>query len=470
MLIGGAAVFIATSWHMYHFASADLWQHLAALNAIIENPLHPSNPFVDSDQPSRLFGPYWILIGAICSLAGLTASQGFVLGSILNLALLAVGIWILGCAIHGGPRGALALLAAMLGGWLLGPNFTGYHDPLTLLSSSGYPAIAAVAACLIIWGLSVQYMRAATAGIAIPVIVALAFATHPLGTSVGLAGAGAIAIFTPDQALARRAKLLGLLGLGLAGALAWPYFNPLQVVGTAGSARWGVGIDFYDPLWIAASLFPAMIGFVGLLRREMRPFLLLFAACSLGFAIGATPYFVAGHRLLPFSALILHIGLSFVLLDLFAGRSRKAKVGQALAVYAVVIQSFWTATKLEEMRAQGERDGNLLVAATQLTQGTDGGFAGLSSAAFPIAASGRRVLSTPFAEPLVQDFEQRQAATEALFDPSLDAIQRAQLARRHGVRYLVVDARYSPPILRQRLAAGSIGVKRSGVLLRYQLY
>ena len=410
------------------------------------------------------------MVGGISNVAGLTAPQGFVLGSILNLILFAVGIWILGRAIHGGPSGALALLAALLGGWLLGPDFTGYHDPLTLLSSAGYPAITAVAASLIMWGLSVRYVRGESAGFAIPFVVALAFASHPLGTSVGVAGVGAIAIFTPDQALARRIKLLGLLALGLAGSMIWPYFNPLQVISTAGSARWEVGINFYHPLWIAASLFPAVIGIVGLLRREMLPFLLLFAACSAGFALGATDYFVAGHRLLSFVALILHIGLSFVLLDLFRARSRTASVGQVLAFYAVVIQVGWTAIRFDEMRVQGERDGNLLVAAMHLTHGTEGGFAGLITAAFPIAASGRRVLSTPFAEPLVADFEQRQAATRALFNPALNGAMRADLARRYGVRYLVVDVRYSPPVLRQRLAAGSIGVMRSGVLLRYQLY
>lgn len=470
LLIGGAGLFIAASWHMYHFAAADLWQHLAALNAIIENPLHPSNPFVVSEQPSRLFGPYWILIGGVSKIVGLTAPQGFVLGSILNLVLLGGGIWILGRAIHGGASGALALLAALLGGWLLGPNFTGYHDPLTLLSSAGYPAITAVAACLIMWGLAVKHIRGEAAGFALPLVVALAFATHPLGTSVGVAGVGAIALFTPDQALARRLKLIGLLGLGLVGSLAWPFFNPLQVIGTAGSARWGVGIDFYHPLWIAASLFPAAIGIIGLVRREMRPFLLLFAACATGFALGATPLFVAGHRLLPFVALTLHIGLSCVLLDLFRARTRRARVGQVLALYVVVIQLAWTAIKLDEMQAQGRRDGNLLAAATLLTQGTEGGFAGLSTAAFPIAASGRRVLSTPFAEPLVADFEARQAATKALFDPALDAAARAALARRHGVRYLVVDRRYSPQSLRDTLATGAIGTTQRGALLRYQLY
>jgi len=135
-----------------------------------------------------------------------------------------------------------------------------------------------------------------------------------------------------------------------------------------------------------------------------------------------------------------------------------------------VIQIGWTAIKIEEMRAEGARDGNLLIAATRLTEGAEGGFAGAGTAAFPIAASGRRVLSTPFAEPLVADFEARQTATNALFDPALDAASRAGLARRYGVRYLVVDARTSPPGLRQRLKAGSIRVMRSGPLLRYQLY
>jgi hypothetical protein len=260
------------------------------------------------------------------------------------------------------------------------------------------------------------------------------------------------------------------LTLGLAGSIAWPYFNPFRVIATAGSGQWGVGIDFYHPLWIAASLFPAVIGIVGLLKREMRPFLLLFAACALGFALGGTGLFVAGHRLLSFVVLIMHIGLSFVLLDLFRGRTRNAKIGQVLALYVVVIQAGWTAIKLDEMRVQGERDGNLLAAATALTNGAEGGFAGLSTAAFPIAASGRRVLSTPFAEPLVADFAQRQAMTKALFDPALDTAGRVDLAQRQGVRYLVVDARHSPVALRRRLASSSVAVMRSGPLLRYQLY
>ena len=470
LLIGAATTFIATSWHLYHVAAADLWQHLAAVGALIDDPIHPTNPFVASDQPSRLFGPYWLLVGSVANLTGMVAPHAFVLGSVLNLALLAIGIWILGRAIHGGPSGALALLAAMLGGWLLGPNFTGYHDPLTLLTSAGYPAVTAVAACLILWGLAINFLGGAGLGATISAVTALAFATHPLGTCVGIAGVGTIALFAPGRPAQRRAKLLAWLALGLAGSMAWPYFHPFDVVQTAGSGQWGVGIDFYHPLWIATSLFPAGIGFIGLLRRDMRPFLVLFAVCAIGFALGATPLFVAGHRLLSFTVLVLHIGLSVVLLDLVRGRSRLARIGQGLAIYVVVINLGWTALKLQEMQAQERRDGNLLAAATELTHGVEGGFAGLSTAAFPIAATGKRVLSTPFAEPLVPDFEARQAATEALFNPALDAPARAAHARSHGVRYLVVDARYTAPALQQRLAISAIGVKRIGSLIRYQLY
>lgn len=469
LLISGAALFLGASWNLYHVAAADLWQHLAALNAIIEDPIHPSNPFVASNQPSRLFGPYWVLVGGISSLTGLTAPQGFVVGGIINLLLLAVGIWILGRAIHGSARGSLALLAAMLGGWLLGPNFTGYHNPLSLLTSAGYPAMTAVAACLIIWGLALRSVQGEPVGLSIAAAVALAFATHPLGTSVGVAGVGAIALFQPDADPELRAKLIGWVALGLLGSIGWPYFNPFQVISTAGSRQWGVGIDFYHPWWIAASLIPAVFGILGLLRRQMRPFLMLFTVCSVGFALGGTPYFVAGHRLLSFMTLILHVGLSFVVLDLVQARSRIATIGQALALYAIVVQIGWTMTKLDEMRAEGKRDGNLLVAALQLTKGTEGGFAGLSTAAFPIAATGRRVLSTPFAEPLVPDFEARQAATRALFNPEFNGAKRRDLARRLGVRFLVVDRRYSPLGLRQQLNVESIGVVRSGSLVRYEV-
>src|ERR1700761_1829077 len=39
------------------FANKDVWQHLAALRALVDNPWTPANPFVATGEASRLYGP-----------------------------------------------------------------------------------------------------------------------------------------------------------------------------------------------------------------------------------------------------------------------------------------------------------------------------------------------------------------------------------------------------------------------------
>lgn len=455
-LIAAASANPGYNW-LLHQPFADIWQHLAAINAIVEAPFAPSNPFVDSDDPSRLFGPLWVAVGFLCRLLDLTPLHGFRIGGVINLLLLAVGIWTLGTSLFGNGRGAIALLAAMLGGWLFPPNFTGYHSPLTLLSSPGYPAITAVAAELILWGLCWR----GRATIWIPVVTATAFITHPLGTAVALAGCAAIILFGPASARVRQAALIGV---GLAIAATWPYFNPWRVLLTASQPTWGVGIDFYSFGWLLGSLFPAVLGLPYLLRPHMRPFLLLLLVSTAGFAAGTTEYFIAGHRLLSWMALLLHIGLAGLLLEMFSRRSRMAAVGQAVAVSCLVLQGAWTYSRL-----QNEGDGNLLAAARPLARDLDGGVAAEPAAAFALAATGTRVLATPFSEPLVGDMGARQRASDRLFGTQ-DRSTRLAAARRLGVRYLVVDAISTSPATIDELSNQAVGQVRSGRLIRFQLY
>jgi hypothetical protein len=301
-------------------ASEDLWQHLAAIQALIDKPLHPSNPFLLSDQPSRLFGPLWVAVALVCRALNLTAQTGFVIGAAIGMAALAAGAWLLGTARENGPAGGFALLGAMLGGWLMPLPFTGYHNIPTLLFSGGYPAIVAVGASLMLWGLALRWLnlrRSCSLGAAIVATVALGFGTHPLGMVVGLAGALLIAIGQPDADRSDRISLALLICAGVLLTLGWPWFHPFRVVGSAISPEWAVGIDFYNPWWIAAALFPAVIGLAGLLDRASRPLLILLLLCLGGFALGGSGRFVAAHRLLPWTALMLHIGLASLVCDGF---------------------------------------------------------------------------------------------------------------------------------------------------------
>src|SRR3712207_9369704 len=73
--------------------NADIWQHLAAIGALIDDPVSPANPFVATGESSRLFGPYWWIMAVVARAAGLTPLQAYGLGAAVNLALLALGIW-----------------------------------------------------------------------------------------------------------------------------------------------------------------------------------------------------------------------------------------------------------------------------------------------------------------------------------------------------------------------------------------
>ena len=452
----------------------DLWQHLAAIQALIDNPLHPSNPFLMSDQPSRLFGPLWVAAALVCRAFQLSAQTGFVIGAALGIASLMAGAWLLGTVRANGPAGAFALLGTMLGGWLTPPYFTGYHNILTLLASGGYPAIVSVGASLMLWGLSLRWVRnmerSRQLRVAILATVALGFATHPLGMAVGIAGGILVAAVEPDCDCAGRVSLMLLIGAGVLLATAWPWFNPLQVAGSASSTEWEVGIDFYNPWWIAATLFPAVIGFAGLLDRPSRPFLILLLLCLGGYTLGITTRFVAGHRLLPWCALILHIGLASLVLRWLRSTRRPAIVAQAFMLGVVVVQTVYVNQRLGEYDRSFRRDGSLLAAARALTAKTAGRFAGYPTAAFPIAALGIRPLVTPFAEPLVPDMRDRQRRSDNLFDPSLSRPARLEAARREGVRHLMIDRRFISQSLRRRLEGQAFAVHISGSLERIDLY
>ena len=474
----GALIAADSAYLSHHLplsrANDDLWQHLAAIQALINDPLHPSNPFLISDQPSRLFGPLWVAVAILCRALHLTAQTGFVIGAAIGMASLASGAWLLGTARANGPAGGFALLGTMFGGWLTPPCFTGYHNILTLLLSGGYPAIVAVGASLMLWGFSLRWLghlrRSRWLGAAIVATVALGFATHPLGMAVGLIGAMLVAIGQPDADRASRISLVLLIGAGVLLTSCWPWFNPMRVAGSATSSAWEVGIDFYNPWWVAATLFPAAIGLAGLRDRASRPLLILLLLCLGGYAIGGSGRFAAGHRLLPWSALVLHIGLASLVLRWFRSTRRPTIVAQALTLGLVVVQALFIAQKLVERDDNFHRDGDLLAAARALTFHAAGRFAGYPNAAFPIAALGIRPLVTPFAEPLVPDMLERQRRSDKLFDPRLSQSTRLATARHQGVRYLVIDRRFVTPLLRRRLEGQAAATLISGALERIDLY
>jgi hypothetical protein len=453
--------------------NADIWQHVAALGALIDAPLSPSNPFVPTNESSRLFGPYWWIIAAVARATGLTPFEAYALGSITNLALLTAGIWSFARAYHRHPAAPFMLLAAMMIGWFAPPVYTGYYNPTSLMTGSAYPATTAIAAMLLHWATTIRLLERPDRArrIANGLIMAFVFVTHPFSAAVSLAGMLCFVVAWPDACRRGRIAVIVASGAGLALAAAWPFFNPYAVLSTGGSPRW-FGIDFYTPAWLAGSLLPAITGVIGLLSprrsRAGLPLLLLLAPIAIGFAAGATQAFAAGHRLLPLLTLLSQIGLADLLLR--AVDARRPLLIAAPAALCLVGQAYTTHQFLEQKRRQLRTDDLVAAAAPILGDLQPGArIAGYAAAGFPFTALGHRVFATPFPEPLIRDLGARQRLNDRLFDPRLPRSERIALAHRLGIDVLVVHVPTTAPGVIAGLQRHARLVRRSGPLAAYRL-
>lgn len=449
---------------------ADIWQHLAALNAIIEDPAHPTNPFVPTEDSSRLFGPYWLAIGLVAKAAGSSALQIFIFAGILNVLLWLAAVFVFGRAYLGSSRGAVFLLLSLTLAWILPPSFTGYHSPIAVITGAAYPAFFLLALTLFQWAQSIRYLDQGRRGPAIVILTAVALATHPFGALIAIAGSASFAIFASDSPPHRRLQLGLLLLGGSLLALLWPYYSVVSVLVSASSPGWTTSANFYSGAWLFQSLMPAAFGIGGLLGRRARPLAALLLLCILGFGAGASPHLAPAHRLLPYMALILHIGLASIIVSGWENRTLRWFV-LSLALMITVVQLRWTATIIVKLRQDLARNGSLLDAAALLTSplGPRSVIAGHAMASWPVAATGRRVLSTPFPEPMIPDLRQRQAVSKALFEPALTQKKRAELMADYCVTHLIADTRMLPETYAAILRREAIGVQWAGNLILFEL-
>ena len=92
----GAIAAQAATGHFLDQSSRDIWQHLAALKALIADPIHPVNPFIptnDSRAISNLIGsasPY------VARLLGWNEWQAYAFASFLSAGVLLGGIYTFG--------------------------------------------------------------------------------------------------------------------------------------------------------------------------------------------------------------------------------------------------------------------------------------------------------------------------------------------------------------------------------------
>ena len=480
---GGAATEFATG-HFVNQVPRDLWQHLAALKALIADPVHPLNPFVPTAEVSRHFHPYWVGVSFIARALGWNEWQALAFAGFLSAGVLLAGIQAFARTFYRDPWGPVALLAAMTLGWILPVSHTGYHSPGTLIEGIGYPAALLIGLSFLLWAAVMRALEQPRWNIAIALLAALMFATHPLGAGIGFIVASCFIALWPDTSLRNRVAAAGAIGIGLVISTVWPLFNPFETIRETGNASWEGGAFFYAPLPLITAFVPQALGIAGLRHeqfgRRSGPVLVALIVFIGLFALGLSGIMIAMRFLMP-AVLMLHIGLGALLLVTarnwpdYSDRQRLSRF--AIAVFCltafVSISFLYLKKETEEYRAAG----SAYDAAQRLTSDIPDmqPIAAWDVDVWPVVATGQRALSVPWPEPGIRDLAERQRLNHALFDPALTRDQRVSLAKQLGVRTLILDRggpllRPIPPEVITALSSQAVHTKQAGPFLRFDLY
>ncbi len=452
----------------------DIWQHAAALRELINDPFDPSNPFVSEDTGSRHFHPLWVGGALIARTFELDEWAILAGASYLFVAVLALGIYMFARAFQPSPWAPLVVFLCLMASWVVPVQHTGYIAPSTLLYGAAYPATFLVGASLIMWAVTLRaHERPILAWWLLP-LSAVMFTTHQLGAVIGFLGAGCFAVFHTRATRAGAVGVIASMLAGIAASALWPYHNPIALVFRPGHSDWSGGPDFYGSVFLTATLVPAAIGLIGLVRARHMALLAALAVYVGCYLLGLAGIQLAGRFLAPVT-LVLQLGMAISILDLIETSRDRPERRVLLGVIAASVTLFHILFPTHfGIRTDDDKPlwRNHYIAAQSLTDDIPDQqqVAAHPNIAWPIVATGQRVLSIPWPEPLIDDLAERQRATAALFSADLSAGDRVALARAQGVRSLIVQpARLTPSAL-ETLQDQAVFSETSGTLSRFDLY
>lgn len=452
---------------------ADIWHHVAVIRELIANPFAPSNPHLPTDEGSRFFTPWSLLLALLARLGGFDAWTAFGLGASITLLTLGAGIHAFGRAALRSDWAPLALLAALVGGWSQPLAHTGSHHPVMLALGGGYPATFAIAAQFLLWAAVVTGLRAPrlswlrltgiVAGVAALAVIHLFAALLALGVYA------AFVLFTPGVARERRLILLAAAAIGVLLAAAWPYFNPLATLASASDPRWSAGTSklINDPLRLLGRLGFGAAGLFGLwLWRERRwdaPLAMALGGLLLAYATLTLLNHPVAHRLPAMVILLFQIGLASLLVQRFAtggkvvrgfGKVPRPALEALMGVFVILQAGYAWAIRAPGIaqREAGEDLLSLIAAPVALVPAGAIAFA-TDSIVYPYQSTGRRVVSIPRPEPEAPSLPARQAANDRFFTVGASTAERRALAARWGATYAIYHLNPKKPRLAAELRA-----------------
>jgi hypothetical protein len=240
--------------------STDMWEHVAVVRRLIEDPFRTTPPLTLLDTP------YTVMLGALGHVFGVNAVTILSVAAIANLVLLLVALRLFVVEATANQRAPFWALVFLLLLWGFSPyRFSGFFNLNSIGFVLPYPSTFATAVALLTLTAAHRAMRdrgpllliAVAAGTGSVVLV------HPI-TGAWLA-IGLLAVGISRARIPRDWVWLGTASVvGLALTLLWPYYSIFDLLRDTSSYD-AANRAMYDD--VVVRLFPAVIGVWVIWRR-----------------------------------------------------------------------------------------------------------------------------------------------------------------------------------------------------------
>ncbi|EPH39303.1 hypothetical protein ABT390_29160 [Streptomyces aurantiacus] len=319
----------------------DFGQHAAVVERLKDDLLHPRHPMADlPGDGSAYYSPYAVAQALLAKATGLAGWQVVKLSGPLNLLVLLTGIARFVRVLTPRPWAPVLALFAMVLLW--GTRvawWSGYLGLMSMTGNLGYPSTFGIALMFWAWAWAGSLARSlpesprtAWSYAGLGALCGLILLIHPI-TSVA-AVIGVIAFALPRLGTPLKWALTGLTALAV--ATAWPYFNPLTLVGDE-SVDWihrQLYTDMPQRFWLAALGLPAL--YIRWRRDHKDPLVLMFALdCAVVAYGGLSGHYTYG-RILGLTLVPLQFALAIELTAPRNWGNRRAALAGATALGAFV--------------------------------------------------------------------------------------------------------------------------------------